>query len=128
MQTSPNAAHRSRVLIANSTLHIGGAETVAANLAVHLDRARFAVTACYLKQNGVVGEQMAREGVDLVPIPGLRIDGKADYFTSLKLLRLIRQRNIQILHTHDTSSFIDGAICNPETRSLCNNSVRSTLA
>jgi glycosyltransferase involved in cell wall biosynthesis len=111
MQTRPNAAHRPRVLIANSTLHIGGAEKVAANLAVHLDQFRFEVTACYLKQNGVVGEQMARDGVNLVPIPGLRSDDRADYFTSLKLLRLIRQRNIQILHTHDTSSFIDGAIC-----------------
>src|SRR5512139_1748638 len=111
MQTRSTATSRSRVLIANSTLHIGGAEKVAANLAVHLDRSRFDVTACYLKQNGVVGEQMTREGVDLVPIPGLRTDGKVDYFTSLKLLKLIRQRNIQILHTHDTSSFIDGAIC-----------------
>ncbi len=111
MPPLPTADNRPRLLIANSTLHIGGAEKVAANLAVHLDRSRFDVTACYLKQNGVVGEQMAREGVDLVPIPGLRTDGKADYFTSLKLLRLIRQRNIQILHTHDTSSFIDGAIC-----------------
>ena len=61
MPPLPTADNRPRLLIANSTLHIGGAEKVAANLAVHLDRSRFDVTACYLKQNGVVGEQMALE-------------------------------------------------------------------
>lgn len=97
------------ILIANSTLHIGGAEQVAADLARYLDRKRFQVTACFLKECGVIGEQMLRNGVDLVPIPGLK--GRRDYFTSLKLLKLIRQRNIHLLHTHDMHSFIDGSIC-----------------
>jgi glycosyltransferase involved in cell wall biosynthesis len=103
------------VLIANSTLHIGGAEKVAANLATHLDPAAFETTAVYLKENGVVGEQMQRQGVDLVPIPGMKplgADGKRkpDYFTAFKLLKLIRQRRIQLIHTHDMHSFIDAAI------------------
>ncbi len=109
-------ADRLRVLIANSTLHIGGAEKVAANLAVHLDRQAFETTAVYLKENGVVGERMQRDGVDLVPIPGLKgpaPDGRRrpDYFTAFKLLRLIRQRRIQLIHTHDMHSFIDAAVC-----------------
>lgn len=98
-----------RVLIVASTLHIGGAEQVAANLAQHIARERFAVTACFLKENGIVGEQMLRNGVDLVPVPGLR--RRRDYLTSLKLLRLIRQRGIQLIHTHDMHGLIDGAIC-----------------
>lgn len=107
---------RLRVLIANSTLHIGGAEKVAANLATHLDPAGFETTAVYLKENGVVGEQMRRNGVDLVPIPGMKPPGpdgrrRPDYFTALKLLKLIRQRRIQLIHTHDMHSFIDAAIC-----------------
>jgi glycosyltransferase involved in cell wall biosynthesis len=110
-----HANGRLRVLIANSTLHIGGAEKVAANLATHLDREKFETTAVYLKENGVVGEQMQRQGVDLVPIPGMKPlgpDGKRrpDYFTAFKLLKLIRQRRIQLIHTHDMHSFIDAAI------------------
>src|SRR5690606_18848950 len=100
---------RMRILITNSTLHIGGAEQVAADLARCLDRKRFVVTACYLKENGTIGEQMQRNGVDLVPIPGLK--GGRDYFTSLKLLKHIKQRRIDLLHTHDLHSFIDGSIC-----------------
>jgi glycosyltransferase involved in cell wall biosynthesis len=97
------------VLVVASTLHIGGAEQVVANLARYLDRDRFEVTACYLKQNGIVGQQMLSHGVDLVPVPGLK--STRDYLTSLKLLRLIRQRRIQLIHTHDVHGLLDGVIC-----------------
>ena len=69
------------------------------------------VLCCYLKENGVIGEQMRSAGVELLPLPGERRDGKPDYFTSLKLLKLIRQQGVNLIHTHDTHSFIDGAIC-----------------
>jgi len=109
---APGAARtagRQRICIVASTLHIGGAEQVVSNLARCLDRDRFEVTACYLKQNGIVGQQMLDAGVDLVPVPGLK--GTRDYFTSLKLLRLIRQRRIQLIHTHDVHGLLDGVVC-----------------
>lgn len=93
----------------NSTLHIGGAEQVAANLTKHLDRRHFDITACYLKENGVVGQQMTDAGVELVPIPGWR-PGR-DYWTQLKLRRLIKQRRIQLIHSHDIHGFMDASIC-----------------
>lgn len=96
--------------MACSTLHIGGAEGVAACLAEHVDRDRFEMTACYLKENGVVGEKMTAAGVRLVPIPGFR-PGRQDRLTSLKLMRLIRQQGIQILHTHDVHGLMDATIC-----------------
>lgn len=111
-----NGLQRRRVLIVASTLHIGGAEQVAANLSRYLDPGGFEVTACYLKQNGIVGQQMLSHGVDLVPIPGIK---KArDYFTAFKLMRLIRQRGIQLIHTHDIHGLIDGAICRTLMRGL----------
>lgn len=104
------AAPRLRVLMVNSTLHIGGAERVAACLAQHVSRDRFEMAACYLRQNGLVGESMLRSGVDLVPVPG-HAGGRTDRLTSLKLLKLIRQRRIQLLHTHDIHGLIDASIC-----------------
>jgi len=97
------------VLMVNSTLHIGGAEQVAANLTKHMDRRQFEVTACYLKENGIVGKQMLDAGVDLIPIPGYR--GTKDYLTALKLRRLIKQRRIQLLHSHDIHGLMDAAVC-----------------
>jgi glycosyltransferase involved in cell wall biosynthesis len=104
------AERRTRVMIVNSTLHIGGAEQVAATLSALLDRRSFDVSACYLKEPGLVADQMLRAGVDLVPVPGL-VPGRKDYFTSLKLRRLIRERRIQVIHTHDIHGLIDGAVC-----------------
>lgn len=100
----------------NSTLHIGGAEQVAANLCEHLDPARFEVTACYLKENGTVGQQMLDAGVDLVPIPGWRAG--RDYLTAWKLRKLVRQRRIQLLHSHDIHSFMDASACRLSTPGL----------
>lgn len=104
------AVARTRLLMVNSTLHIGGAEQVAATLSSLIDRGGFEVNACYLKQPGLVADQMLRAGVKLVPVPGL-VAGRRDYLTSLKLRRLIRAQRAQVIHTHDIHGLIDGAIC-----------------
>ncbi|HEX7011763.1 MAG TPA: glycosyltransferase family 4 protein [Steroidobacteraceae bacterium] len=94
----------------NSTLHIGGAEQVAACLSMNISPERFETSACYLKEPGIVAEQILRGGVDLVPVPGL-VPGRRDYFTSLKLRKLILERDIDVIHTHDIHGLIDGSIC-----------------
>lgn len=108
---------RTRVLMVNSTLHIGGAEQVAATLSALLNPRDFELSACYLKEPGLVADQMVRAGVDLVPVPGL-VPGKKDYFTSMKLRRLIKERRVQVIHTHDIHGFIDGAVCRMTTPGL----------
>ncbi len=100
---------RVRLLTVNSTLHMGGAERVAAALAQYVDRAQFESLACYLKQPGLIAEQMLRDGVDLVPVPGLTIG--TDYLSFRRLRRLIVARGIDVIHTHDTHGLIDGALC-----------------
>ena len=101
---------RTSVLIVNSTLHIGGAEQVAACLAQGIDRASFDVAACYLKEPGLVADQMVGAGVELLQLPGFRV-GRPDYLTSLKLRRLIRSRGVRVIHTHDIHGMIDGSVC-----------------
>lgn len=108
--TKPSRSERIRLLIVNSTLHIGGAEQVAATLAERIPRDRFDVTACYLKEPGIVADQMLRAGVDLLPIPGWQ-PGRKDYASSLKLRRLIVASGAQVIHTHDLHGYMDGAVC-----------------
>ena len=99
-----------RLLLVNSTLHIGGAERIGELLACKLDSRRFQVTACYLKECGSVGDSMLRAGVDLVPVPG-HAPGTTDRLTALKLRRLIRERSIDVVHTHDVHGLIDATVC-----------------
>ncbi|MBM0106227.1 glycosyltransferase family 4 protein [Steroidobacter sp. S1-65] len=109
-RSKPAVARKRRVLIVASTLHVGGAERVMACLAKNIDRRRFDVSVCYLKENGVVGEEMQREGVELLPLPG-REYGKLDRLTFIKLRRLIQQRDFHLIHTHDMHGFMDGSAC-----------------
>jgi len=99
-----------RLLFVNSTLHIGGAERITEVLAGRVDKRRIRVAVCFLKECGTIGDAMVRAGVDLVPAPGLT-PGSVDRLTSLKLRRLIRERGIEVLHTHDVHGLIDATIC-----------------
>jgi glycosyltransferase involved in cell wall biosynthesis len=107
---APDEPRRINVLLLASSLWIGGAETVMRHLAMAIDRRRFNVTVCHLKQRGHIGEALARDGVEVVGISDDE-QPKVDYFTSLKLLKLIRARNIDVVHTHTTHGLVDASIC-----------------
>ena len=75
------------LLIVASSLWVGGAETVVRHLAETIDRRLFTVTVCHLKQRGVVGDEIANLGIDIIGVEGSST--KVDYFTSLKLLKIV---------------------------------------
>lgn len=97
------------VLLLNSTLFIGGAENVIAMLCQHLDTSRYNVCVGYLKDCGTVGDQLRAEGVEVVPISATR-KGRVDYLSAMHLRRFIRRRKIDLVHSHDIHSLVDGAI------------------
>jgi glycosyltransferase involved in cell wall biosynthesis len=100
---------RVNLLIVASSLWIGGAETVIRHLAQAIDRRRFNVTICHLKQRGHVGDELAQSGVDIV---GVSEDGsKVDYLSFRKLLKVIRTKAIHVVHTHTTHGLTDAALC-----------------
>lgn len=102
--------HRKKILIVHSDLHIGGAEEVTANLCNRIDKNKFDVTVCYLKEKGTVGDKIEAQGTPVSGLPGKK-KGKVDYFTSLKLRKFIKQNNIELLHSHDLHAFSDCSIC-----------------
>lgn len=99
-----------KLLIVASTLHVGGAERVIACLAKNLDPRKVRVSVCYLKENGVVGDELVKAGVDLLPLPG-RVYGQRDRLTFLKLRKLIMERGFTLVHTHDMHGFLDACAC-----------------
>jgi glycosyltransferase involved in cell wall biosynthesis len=97
------------IMLLNSSLFIGGAEQVIANLARHLDRSRFRVTIAHLKQRGGVGDELLAEGFDVVGVP--RSEGPSRYLSFRALGRVIRDRHVDLVHSHSTYSLLDGALC-----------------
>jgi glycosyltransferase involved in cell wall biosynthesis len=108
------ADRRLNILIVASSLWIGGAESVMRHLALSLDRRRFNVLVGYLKELGHVGEELVREGAEVVPVnepvrPGE--NAKVDYLTFINLRRLVRARHIDLVHTHTIHGIVDAAAC-----------------
>lgn len=104
------APERVKLLMLSAGLGLGGAETVIRHLAQTIDPAQFNVTIGCIKTLGVVGRQLAGEGVDIVCLADPAKPG-VDYFTALKLRKLIRDRHFQVVHTHTADGLADAAVC-----------------
>jgi glycosyltransferase involved in cell wall biosynthesis len=98
------------VMIAIAGLGIGGAEVVIQRLAESIDRSRFNLTICCVKVRGRIGDELAANGTDIVVLS----DGgemQVNYLTFLRLLKFIREKQIDVIHTHSTDSLADAAVC-----------------
>ncbi len=97
-------------MISTGGLHHGGAEQVVASLCRHLDPDRFNVSVCWRMSLGEIGQEMIEQGFDLVGLP--EIDPNVSpYLRFLLLKRVLKERQIDVLHTHDTGSLVDAAQC-----------------
>jgi glycosyltransferase involved in cell wall biosynthesis len=98
------------LLVLSTSLWNGGAESVIRHLAETIDRRLFNVSVGHLEERGHIGDQIVKSGVDVIGVsesPG----STSKYLRFRKLLRVIRERNIELVHTHTTGSLIDAALC-----------------
>ena len=112
---------KTNVLILASSLWIGGAESVIQHLAQTLDRQRFNVTVCCLKQSGHIGAELAKAGIDIIALgdsDAPKDRARPNYFTFRQLAPVIRSRQIDVVHTHTTHGLVDAVICKLLTRRL----------
>jgi sugar transferase (PEP-CTERM/EpsH1 system associated) len=83
------------------TLHVGGAEVLAARIARRLrDRCRF-VFAC-LEERGTLGEELQQEGF---PVEVLERRPGLDLRCAWRLGRLLRRERVDVLHAHQYTPF-----------------------
>jgi glycosyltransferase involved in cell wall biosynthesis len=110
-------SRRVNVLLLTTGLGIGGAEIVVRDLARNLDRGRFNVSICCLKALGPIGVELAAEGVDISVLPNAD-PNRVNYFTSLELRRVLRDKQIDVVHSHTTHALVDAAVCRCLSRSV----------
>jgi glycosyltransferase involved in cell wall biosynthesis len=108
---APPRGRRIKLMLAIDGLGLGGAEMVVRDLARSLDAARFEVCVCCTRGlGGAVGQELLRDGVDVFVLPG-QISGRTDYLTSLKFARVIKERHIDIVHSHAMAPLFDATPC-----------------
>lgn len=76
-----------RVMFLLTSMPVGGAETLVADLVRRMDRGRFAPEICCLKEPGPLGEQLARE----VPLHAALLNHKYDLRVLPRLVRSLKQ-------------------------------------
>ncbi len=99
---------RINLLLLTTGLGLGGAEVVVRDLARALDRDRFNVSICCLTVLGPIGRELAAEGID---ISVLGSPQKVDYLAGLKLRRFVRDKQIDVIHSHTTHALADAGLC-----------------
>lgn len=104
-------------MLANGTLHGGGAEHVIATLARELRNARHEVTIAVIGGGGEVQQELETERFDVLSRIGTH--GKLALFAlAARLRRIVIERGIDIVHTHDIRSLIDVGACRMTTRAF----------
>jgi sugar transferase (PEP-CTERM/EpsH1 system associated) len=98
---------RKKVVQITHSLAMGGLQQVLYNLCRHIDRSMFDVSVIALKESGLFAEKLADINIEVFVIPQVK---KPDYFTFVKLARILREMKTDIIHTHNTQPFIDGTL------------------
>jgi len=79
------------------SLGLGGAERVVINLAKGLDKTKFNPMVCCLNEKGEFANELENEGIKVI---ALNKKGRFDISVIFKLISIIRQYKIDIVHTH----------------------------
>ena len=98
------------LMLSIAGLHHGGAERVIATLCNNLDADKFSIIVCWRLARGAIGEELRAQGYELIGLPELdpNITPRNRF---LVLKKLLKERRIDIIHTHDTGALVDAAQC-----------------
>lgn len=87
-------------------LNIGGLQRVASDIALNIDRTRFNVSVCALREGGPFEKELLERGIKVIKLPPTP-DG-VDYLSFWKLFRILRKEKPHLIHTHNTQPLLDG--------------------
>ena len=79
------------------SLGLGGGERTVIYLAKRLDKDKFNPIVCCLNDKGIFAEELERDGIQVI---ALNKKGKFDISVVNKLINIMRQNQIEIVHTH----------------------------
>jgi len=88
-------------------LDVGGLEWMVLNLLKGLDRKKFKPSVACLLNGGKLTKELKGIGSE---VEILDKKDKLDFSASFKLARTLRERKIDVIHTHNTGAYIYGAI------------------
>ena len=89
-------------------LSIGGLQQVVVNICRTIDRDKFDVTVLCLRDAGELVPEIEKLGIKVILVP--QKENHTDYFSFLKIAKILREEKVDIIHTHNSQPFIEGTI------------------
>jgi glycosyltransferase involved in cell wall biosynthesis len=111
---SPNGAvvrdanRKLRLMQITHDLAIGGLQQVVLTLCKTIDRRRFEIDVLCLRALGEFAPEIEQLGIPVTLLP--QKPQGTDYLSFLKVARILRDRQIDVIHTHNTQPLLDGGI------------------
>ena len=96
-----------RLMQITHDLAIGGLQQVVVNLCRTINRDKFDVFVLCLRAMGEFVPEVEKSGIKVFFLPQKK---GTDYFSFLKVAKILRREKIDVIHTHNTQPFIDGTI------------------
>jgi glycosyltransferase involved in cell wall biosynthesis len=97
-----------RLMQITHDLDIGGLQQVIVNLCRTIDRERFDVSVLCLRHLGEFVPVVEKLGIEVVLLP--QKQNGVDYLSFLKVAKLLREKRIDVIHTHNTQPLVDGTL------------------
>ena len=98
---------KNRLMIITHDLAIGGLQQVVVNICKTINRERFDVSVLCLRALGEFTPEIEAMGIKVFFIPQKK---GTDYFSFLKVAKILNAQRIEIIHTHNTQPFVDGTM------------------
>ena len=97
-----------RLMQITHDLAIGGLQQVVVNLCRSIDHDRFHITVLCLRALGPLAQEIEQLGIKVILLP--QSEQGTDYFSFLKVAKILRTEKIQVIHTHNTQPLVDGTL------------------
>lgn len=107
-QTTSSPGRRIRLLQITHDLDLGGLQQVIYNICRSIDHTRFEVAVLCLRARGIYAADVEALGIPVHLLE--QKPGGVDYLAFAKVARLLRELQIDVIHTHNTQPFIDGTL------------------
>lgn len=97
-----------KVMQITHDLAIGGLQQVVVNICRTIDKDKFDVTVLCLRDMGEFTPEVERLGIKVILLP--QKENGADYFSFMKVAKILKEEKADVIHTHNTQPFVDGTI------------------
>jgi glycosyltransferase involved in cell wall biosynthesis len=98
---------KTRLMQITHDLALGGLQQVIVNICKAIDREKFDISVLCLKDLGEFVPEVEKLGIKVRLLPQAK---GTDYVSFLKVARILREEQVEVIHTHNTQPFIDGTI------------------